>query len=212
MATWASRTSFLTLSLLLAGSLLVAGSAAEIPQGTHVLLRMVNSVSTRTAQAGDSIYMQTASPIAAGGRILVPINSYVTGVVASARRSGRVTGRAELGIRVDTLTLPGGQVTKISPHVTSVDSNETDQKVVTNENEIKQGSSKMKDLGQVAILAGTGASIGGLADRSWKGAGIGAGAGGAVGIATVLMTRGREVELRHGSTLDVVFDRPITIE
>jgi hypothetical protein len=26
------------------------------------------------------------------------------------------------------------------------------------------------------------------------------------------LTRGREVELRQGSTLDVVFDRPITIE
>jgi len=198
--------------VILASLLPLAGFAAEIPQGTHVLLRMVNSVSTRTAQAGDSVYMQTASPIAAGGRIIVPINSYVTGVVANARRSGRVTGRAELGIRIDTLTLPGGQVAKISPHLTSVDSNETSQKVVTNENEIKQGSSKMQDLGRVAILAGTGASIGGLADRSWQGAGIGAGAGGAVGLATVLMTRGREVELRQGSTFDVVFDRPITIE
>jgi len=198
--------------VILAALLPLAGFAAEIPQGTHVLLRMVNSVSTRTAQAGDSVYMQTASPIAAGGRIIVPINSYVTGVVANARRSGRVTGRAELGIRIDTLTLPGGQVAKISPHLTSVDSNETSQKVVTNENEIKQGSSKMQDLGRVAILAGTGASIGGLADRSWQGAGIGAGAGGAVGLATVLMTRGREVELRQGSTFDVVFDRPIAIE
>lgn len=198
--------------MILAASYLLAGTAAEIPQGTHVLLRMVNSVSTRTAQAGDTVYMQTASPIAAGGRIIVPINSYVSGVVANAKRSGRVTGRAELGIRIDTLTLPEGQVTKISPHLTSIDSDETGQKVVTNENEIKQGSSKMEDLGRVAIYAGRGAAIGGLADQSWKGAGIGAGAGGAVGLATVLMTRGREVELRQGSTFDVVFDRPITIE
>jgi hypothetical protein len=33
-----------------------------------------------------------------------------------------------------------------------------------------------------------------------------------VGIATTLLTRGKEVELRQGSTLDVVFDRAITIE
>ena len=41
---------------------------------------------------------------------------------------------------------------------------------------------------------------------------IGAGAGTAVGLATVLLTRGREVELRQGSTIDVVFDRPIPVD
>ena len=44
------------------------------------------------------------------------------------------------------------------------------------------------------------------------GAGIGAGAGGAVGLATVLLTRGREVELRQGSTVDVVFDRTVSVD
>src|ERR1035441_9531608 len=65
-------------------------------------------------------------------------------------------------------------------------------------------------VGKAAGAAG--AAIGGMADRSWKGAGIGGGAGSAVGLATVLLTRGREVELRQGSTIDVVFDRPVTID
>src|SRR5262249_9282494 len=79
--------------------------AAEIPQGSHVLLRMVNSVTTRTAQAGDQVYLRTASPIAVDGQIVVPIESYVTGVVARAKRSGKVSGRGELAIRLDTLML-----------------------------------------------------------------------------------------------------------
>ena len=61
-------------------------------------------------------------------------------------------------------------------------------------------------------LSGTGAAIGGLADRGWQGAGIGAGAGGVAGLATALLTRGREVDLGQGTTLDVVFDRNITVE
>jgi len=199
-------------TLVLIASSLLSGLAAEIPQGTHLLLRMVNSINTRTAQQGDAVFMETASPIAIDGGILVPIHSYVQGVVYSAKRSGRVNGRAQLGIRIETLTLPGGKSFKIAPHLAAVDSNESDQKVVSKENDIKQGSSHMQDAGRVAILAGSGAAIGGLADRSFKGAGIGAGAGSAVGLATVLLTRGREVELRQGSTLDVVFDRPITIE
>jgi hypothetical protein len=186
--------------------------AAEIPQGAHALLRLVNSISTRTARQGDYIYFRTASPIAAGGAIVVPADSYVQGVVTHSVRSGRVKGRAELGIRIDTLTLPSGQVVKLSPKLASVDSGDSEQKVVGSENEVKQGSTHGEDAVKIAGTGGMGAAIGGMADRSWKGAGIGAGAGSALGLATVLLTRGREVQLTQGSTIDVVFDRAVPIE
>jgi len=136
----------------------------------------------------------------------------VQGIVSHTKHSGRVKGRAELAIRIETLTLPSGKTLKISPRLNSVDANDSDQRVESRENMVKQGPDYDKDAQRVAILAGSGAGLGGLTDRSWKGAGIGAGAGSAVGIATVLLTRGREVELKQGSTLDVVFDRPITLE
>jgi hypothetical protein len=189
-----------------------AATAAEIPQGAHVLLRMENSLNTRTAQEGDYVYLRTAVPIANAGEIAVPAGSYVQGVVSEAKRSGRVKGRAQLAIRLETLTLGSGKVYKFAPHVSSVDSGETGQKVVGAENTIEQAPSHGQDVERIAILAGSGAGIGGIADRSWKGAGIGAGVGSAVGLATVLLTRGKEVELRQGSTLDVVFDRPISLE
>jgi len=146
------------------------------------------------------------------GKIIVPVGSYVQGVVAETKRSGRVSGRAELAIRLETLTLAQGQVVKFAPHLNSVDSGDSGQKVTGTENKVEQAPTVGKDAARIAILTGTGASIGGIADRSWTGAGIGAAAGSAVGLATVLLTRGKEVELRQGSTLDVVFDRPIVIE
>jgi hypothetical protein len=185
---------------------------AEIPQGAHVLLRMENSLNTRTAQEGDFVYLRTAVPIANAGQIAVPAGSYVQGVVLEARRSGRVKGRAQLAIRLETLTLTSGKVYRFSPRVSTVDSGETGQKVVGAENTVEQAPGKGQDAERIAILAGSGAGIGGIADRSWKGAGIGAGVGSAVGLATVLLTRGKEVELRQGSTLDVVFDRPVSLE
>lgn len=197
--------------LLLALSLSMISAAAEIPQGSHALLRLVNSVTTRTAQEGDYVYMRTASPIAVDGRILVPEGSYVQGVVSSCKRSGRVSGRAELGIRIEKLTLSSGQVVQISPRLGSVDAEGSGQKV-NKENGITQGGSQGADAARVATLGGTGAAVGGMIDRSWTGAGIGAGAGGAVGLASVLLTRGREVELRQGSTVDVVFDRAVTVD
>jgi len=202
-----------TTSFFIAFVLTAAGvAAAEIPQGSHMLLRMENSISTRTAQTGDYVYLRTASPIASGGEIVVPSGSYVQGVVVQAKRSGRVSGRAEIAIRLDTFTLPSGKVVKFSPHLTSVDPADTGQKVSGKENAIQQAPSRGEDAARIAILAGSGAALGGLSDGSWKGASIGAGAGGAVGLATVLLTRGKEVELRQGSSLDVVFDRAVTLE
>ena len=197
--------------VLLVLSLSLISAAAEIPQGSHALLRMVNSVTTRTAQEGDYVYLSTAVPIVAGGRVLVPEGSYVQGVVSRVKRSGRVSGRAELGIRIESLTLRSGAVIQLSPRLGSVDAGGSDQKV-DKENGITQGSSHGADAARVATLGGAGAALGGMIDRTWTGAGIGAGAGGAVGLATVLLTRGREVELRQGSTIDVVFDRPVQVD
>lgn len=197
---------------LISITLTAAAQPLEIPKGAHVLLRMVNSISSRTANEGDYVYLKTASPIAAGGRILVPADSYVQGVVARARRSGRVAGRAELSIRLETLTLAGGRVVKFNPKVVSVDSDETGQKVKGHEGEIEQGSTKGQDLQRVAIIAGSGAGIGGMAARDWRGAGIGGSIGAAVGLATVVLGRGKEVDLKQGTSLDVAFDRAITLE
>src|SRR5260370_35589561 len=97
--------------------LIAAAPAGEIPKGAHVLLSMMNSINTRTAQPGDYVYLHTATPISVDGQILAPVNSYVQGVVTQSKRSGRVAGRAELGIRLETITLPNGQVFTLSPHL-----------------------------------------------------------------------------------------------
>ena len=199
----------LTILALLAAS---ASFAAEIPKGTHALLRMVNSVSTRTAREGDYVYQRTATPIVAGGAILVPVDSYVQGIVIHSKRSGRVKGVAELGIRIQTLTMPSGKVIQMTPSLTSVDSEGTEQKVIGKESTVQQGTSHGADAVKIAGTSAAGAALGGLTDRSWRGAGIGAGVGSAVGLATVLLTRGREVDLRQGSTMDVTFDRPVAID
>jgi hypothetical protein len=210
-------------AIKIAGIFLVSAGAfaqpqnAEIPKGAHVLLRMNNSVSSRTAHEDDFVYLTTASPIAVGGRILVPVNTHVNGVVARVQRSGRVHGRAQLAIRLETMTLNDGRIVKFTPKINSVDSDETGQRVEGPEGKVAQGGTKGRDVEQIAILAGSGAALGAMvgsrvSDSALRGAGIGAGAGTGVGIARALMTRGKEVELRHGSSIDVVFDRAVTLE
>src|SRR5580765_5168176 len=115
---------------------ILCSSAAEIPKGSHTLLRLINSISTRTARVGDFVYFRTTTPIVSEGGVVVPVDSYVQGVVSHARRSGRVTGTAELGIRIETLTLSSGKVVTMSPSLASVDSEGSEQKVVGRENEV----------------------------------------------------------------------------
>ena len=198
------------LSLLL--GLAGLASATEIPQGTHVLLRLVNEINTRTARQGDRVYLRTASPIVVNGQFVVPVESYAEGVISRSVRSGRVKGRAELAIRIESFTLLSGKTIRVSPRLSSVDAEGTGQKVNGPENEIRQSGTQGQDAARIAELGGSGAANGGLADRGWKGAGIGAGVGGAVGVAATLLTRGREVNLARGSTIDVVFERAVPVD
>jgi type IV secretion system protein VirB10 len=202
--------------------LAAATYAAEIPTGSHVLLRLQNSVNTRSAQPGDYVYFTTSTPISANNQIVVPAGSHVQGVILAADRGGRVKGRAQMGLRLDTLTLPSGQQYKIQPRVASSEGNESTQRVINREGTVQQGGNVGGDIAQTARFAGSGATVG-LFVGSWnnisrsagsyaQSAGIGAGVGAAVGVATAMFTRGRDVELRQGSSIDVVFDRAIDLQ
>lgn len=191
---------------------------AEIPSGSHVLLRVQSTVSTRSAQAGDFIYLQTATPIAADGRIVVPMGSYVQGVVTDVNRGGRVKGQADLSIRLDVLTLPNGQQYKIAPHASSLENDPSGQRVVDKEHsKVQQAPNKEGEFARIAIFAGSGATIGAFVGSfnrgsALQGAGIGAASGAAVGAAVVLLNRGKDVELRQGAGIDVMFDQPVALQ
>src|SRR5438046_9649228 len=106
---------------LLALGLAAAVTAAEIPKGAHVLLRMMNSVNTRTAQEGDYVYLRTSTPITVEGNIVAPVDSYVQGVVAQSKSSGRVAGRDQLSIRLANPTLARGTVLEFWQRLSAID-------------------------------------------------------------------------------------------
>ena len=210
---------FLIPSILMA----VSAFAADIPAGSHVLLRFQNGINRRTAKPGDFVYLMTDTPIAANGSVIVPIGSHVQGVVTEVNRGGKIKGKADLSIRLETLTLRSGQQYRFEPQLASLEGDAGGQQVVNAEGTIQQGSTLGKDVARVAIFAASGAwlgtAIGGWGryyGNGWniaaQGALIGAGAGAAVGLATVLSTRGKDVDLRQGMSLDVMFERPVAIQ
>lgn len=187
-------------------------TAADIPKGTHVLLRLENSITSRTARPGDMVYFRTASPIIVNNRVVVTPNAYAQGTVTVVKRPGRLSGRGELGLRLDTLALASGRVFQFSGAIASADAGGTGQQASRDEGTVRQGPDTGRDAVTVTTRGAQGAAIGAIVDRSVQGAGIGGGAGAAAGLAQVLLTRGRDVELRRGDTIDLVLDRPLTTD
>lgn len=179
----------------------------EVPSGTRLPLVLHNAISTRSAQPGDPVYLETLFPIVINSRILIPAGSYVSGEVTEAKRPGRVHGRGEIKIKLDNLILPNGY--QASFNASPTDAGTGGNESIGKEGTIKGDSNKAGDAGTVLETTAAGAGIGGIAGRSAEGAGIGAGAGAAAGLLAVLLTRGPEAELPRGTTLDVVMNRPL---
>jgi type IV secretion system protein VirB10 len=188
----------------------VAPDFIVVPAGTKLPLVLHNAVSTRNARPGDPVYLETVFPIVQNDKILIPAGSYVQGEITEAQRPGRVKGTGEMRIRLTTMILPNGYTVRFDaiPANAGTGGNETTGK----EGEIKGDTSKGADVGTVVKTTGAGAGIGGIASRTGKGAGIGAGVGAAAGVAAVLLSRGPELDLPRGTTLDAVLDRPLTLD
>src|SRR5580658_1320256 len=187
-----------------------ASTPIIVPVGTHLPLVLHNAITTRNAQPGDPIYLETLFPIVQNDKILIPAGSYVQGEILEAKRPGRVKGRGELRLRLTSMILPNGYTVSFTavPNNAGTGGNES----VDKEGTIKGDTNKAGDAGTIITDTGVGTAIGGIAARSGEGAGIGAGAGLAAGLITVLLTRGPELELPRGTTLDVVLDRTLYLD
>ena len=192
--------------LFVLAALAATGSAAEIPAGTHLLLRMENSVSSRTAKAGDGVYFRTVSPLSAGGRIVVPPGSYAQGIVTRAERGKRAHGQAELEIQLVMLMLTNGEVITASSRTASISSERASEGAPTGQ---------QWDAGiipPIPFKSVFGAALIGAIAGGRTGSIVGMAAVGSVAVISSIVARGHEVELRQGTQVDIVFDRSALLE
>jgi hypothetical protein len=168
---------------------------ATLPAGTQLRVRLENAVASDTSRVEDPIRARLVNPIVIDGRTLVPAGSEVTGLVTHARRSGKVKGRGQIGLRFNTL-IPAGDDERY--------------RISTRTWSRTAPGTKKKDAATIGLPAAGGAVVGGLVGGK-KGAAIGAAAGGGGGTAVVLSTRGKEVRLGRGAVLLVRLAQPVTL-
>ncbi len=181
-----------------------------IPAGTKLPIVLRQAINTKTARPGDPVYCATNFPVVQDDRILIPVGTYVQGSITSLKRPGRVHGRAEILMHFDRLIFANGYTVSLPGAVDNVPGADH-EKVKDKEGTVQADSSKGRDVGTVATTAGTGAGIGAISAGA-KGAGIGAAAGGVGGLAITMLTRGNDVKLEQGTSVEMVLQRPLQLE
>jgi type IV secretion system protein VirB10 len=193
-----------------AGSEVSGGNKLVVPAGTKVPVALKHAISTKSARDGDSVYAETTFPVVQDNRVLIPAGTYVQGKISHVQRPGRIKGRAEVLIHFTTLIYPSGYTVLLPGSVENVPGADKTS-VKDQEGTIRADSQTGEKVGTVATTAGTGAVIGGLS-RGGKGAAIGAGIGGVAGAAIAMLSRGNDVKLDAGTTIEMVIQRPIDLD
>jgi hypothetical protein len=164
-----------------------------VPAGTHIVIRMGNSISSKTANPGDTFTGSLARPVTVGGVVAIPAGAGVSGTVVDVKSPGRFKGEGILSIALTAINIGGAPVAiKTSTYT-----------------QVVKGKGKRT---AVAVGGGTGAGalIGGIAGGG-KGALIGGLIGAGAGTAGAGLTGNKELEIPAESAVTFKLSRSITL-
>jgi len=181
-----------------------------IPAGTRIPLSLKQAISTKTAKDGDPVYAATAFPFVVNDRVVIPAGTYIQGKITRAQRGGHVKGRAELLIHFTSMIYPNGYTVMLGGSVENTPGAEKTS-MKDKEGTIRQDSDAGKKAKEAAGGAATGAVIGAVTGGG-KGAGIGAGVGGVTGLAIGMLSRGADVRLEPGTSIEMEIQREVSVD
>lgn len=175
-----------------------AGNAAseksiQVPAGTTLVVRMIDSVSSKTNKVGDTFTASLEQPLVVSGTTIAPKSTKVHGKLQKVKSAGKIKGKSEL-----RLTLTG------------IDINGTTRSLVTGEYGVQgklRGSETAKKVG---IGVAVGGAIGAIAGGG-KGAAIGAGVGAGAGTAVQVLTQGQQINVPSETVLNFTIAQPVTL-
>ena len=180
-----------------------------LPQNQYFRLRMNQTLNSGTARVGDRFQATVVTPVYASGVEVVPAGSIVEGHVIAAS-AARTRGReGQLAVQFDAVVVPDGTSHQLEGALTEVQDASAGK--VDAENEVSGNSSDKRNVAYVGGGTVGGAVLGG-AIGGGKGAGIGAIIGAGAGVAGVMLTKGKDAELKSGTEIGMVTVRPITFQ
>lgn len=165
-----------------------------IPEGTVLSVRLGQSISTKSSNAGDQFTATLAEPLLIGDKTAAQSGTPATGTVVEAVPLGRFKGGAKLRLSLDALDING----KRYPVQTTAVAREM------------KGKGK-RTGGFIGGGAAFGALVGGLAGGG-KGAAIGAAAGAGAGTAGAAYTGNKNIVLPAETILSFKLTQPLSVK
>lgn len=165
-----------------------------VPAGTNLVVRMGNTIDTKTANAGDTFTGTLAHAVAVGDDIAIPSGAGVSGTVVESKSPGKFKGEGTLAVSLTTVDVNGVPTSiQTSNYAVSVKGKGKRTAVVTGGG------------------AGGGALIGGLAGGG-KGALIGGLLGAGAGAAGSAFTGNKDLRIPAEAAVTFKLSNDITVK
>jgi hypothetical protein len=168
-------------------------SRREVPAGTTLVIRMIDDVDSERDSVGQTFRASVDEAVVIDGETVIPRGSDVVAKLVADKEAGRLTGRSELTLDLQTVTVNGKQLEIATGEVT------------------QQGESRTR---QTATRTGGGAALGaiiGAIAGGGRGAAIGAATGAAAGGAVQVLTKGQKVRIPSETRLSFTLQNPLTL-
>ena len=170
-----------------------SGRRVNIPAGTRILIRMIDSVDSGKQRAGSRFTATLETNLQMDNVIVAPWGTTVYGQLVNAEAAGRMSGGANLTLQLTDIVING-----------------TAYPLLTTDYTVRSQGQGGKTAKRIVGGAGLGALIGGIAGGG-RGAAIGAGVGAATGTTVSAATRGQQVQIPSESLLEFRLQQPASL-
>ncbi|HVR31019.1 MAG TPA: hypothetical protein VMS86_15970, partial [Thermoanaerobaculia bacterium] len=162
--------------------------------GTPIAIEILDPISTRSSQAGDTFGARLAGDLLADdGRVAIRDGARIRGQVVEVRRSQRIGGRPALAIELDRIELPDGSTAPLAASWSVRGKNQTP-----------------KDAATIGGATVGGAILGRIFDKG-DGEVVGGLVGAAAGTALARQKVGQPIVLDTGEVVSMTLRAPIEV-
>jgi len=158
-------------------AMVARGSSRELPAGTGITLRLIDSIDSEKNDEGDEFRASLDEPVTVGDDVIAPKGADAKVRLVAEKESGKLTGKTELSVQLVSFFADGKSVPVNTTSVTQ-----------------GSGSRGARTAKTAAAVGALGAIIGAIAGGG-KGAAIGAGAGAAAGVGSQVFMKGQRVRI-----------------
>ncbi|HEX3105877.1 MAG TPA: BON domain-containing protein [Terriglobales bacterium] len=168
-------------------------ATVTVPSGTAIVVRLIDTIDSATAQSGDKFHATLDAPIAIDDDVVVPAHYDVEGHVVNAQASGKFAGQALVVLQLDRI--------KVGDRSYDIQTDQFSQK--TN----SRGKNTAEKVGAGAVA---GAILGGIFGGG-KGAAIGSAAGAGAGGGVQAASKKPDIKLSSERVLNFTLQAPVTL-